>query len=100
MNTSKAIVLLRHTVLAVSLALMTWLPVVPTGAADYPASEATRTPSVEEISSVAAGSVEDTLKACMARIPKVASAGQRMVAERSCDRDEMERKPVQAVPGR
>jgi hypothetical protein len=35
----------------------------------------------------------------MARIPNDASAGQRMVAEQSCDRDEANRRPVQAVPG-
>lgn len=48
---------------------------------------------------IAAGAVEDTLQACMARIPKDASIGQRMIAEQSCGRDESERKPLQAVPG-
>ncbi|HEX5646616.1 MAG TPA: hypothetical protein VFX56_06570 [Nitrospira sp.] len=48
---------------------------------------------------IAAGAVEDTLKACMARIPKDASIGQRMVAEQSCGRDESDRKPFLAVPG-
>ena len=48
---------------------------------------------------IAAGAVEDTLKACMARIPKDASIGQRMIAERSCGRDESDRKPFLAVPG-
>ena len=47
----------------------------------------------------AVGSAEDTLRACMARIPKDASIGQLMIAEQSCWRDENERKPVQAVPG-
>lgn len=32
----------------------------------------------------ASGSVEDTLKLCLARIPKDASAGQRLLAEQSC----------------
>ena len=50
-------------------------------------------------SRIAAGAVEDTLKACMARIPKDASIGQRMIAEQSCGRDERDRKPFQAVPG-
>lgn len=44
----------------------------------------------------AAGSVEDSLQACLARIPKDATAGQRMVAEQSCQRDEGDRKPFQA----
>jgi len=42
---------------------------------------------------IAAGAVEDTLKACMARIPKDASIGQRMIAEQSCGRDDRDRKP-------
>lgn len=48
---------------------------------------------------LAVGSAEDTLRACMARIPKDAGIGQLMIAEQSCWRDENERKPVQAVPG-
>jgi hypothetical protein len=48
---------------------------------------------------IAAGAVEDTLKACMARIPKDATIGQRMTAEQSCGRDERDRNPFLAVPG-
>jgi len=48
---------------------------------------------------IAVGAVEDTLKACMARIPKDASIGQRMIAEQSCGRDESDRKPFTVVPG-
>ena len=48
---------------------------------------------------MAAGAAEDTLRACMARIPKDATIGQMMIAEQSCWRDENERKPAQAVPG-
>jgi hypothetical protein len=48
---------------------------------------------------LAVGSPEDTLRACMARIPTDASIGQLMIAEQSCWRDENERKPAQAVPG-
>jgi hypothetical protein len=48
---------------------------------------------------IAAGAVEDTLKACIARIPKNASIGQRMIAEQSCGRDESDRKPFLAAPG-
>lgn len=50
-------------------------------------------------SRMAAGAVEDSLPACMARIPKDASIGQRMIAEQSCGRDESERKPFEAIPG-
>jgi hypothetical protein len=41
---------------------------------------------------VASGTPGDTLEACMARIPKDASAGQKMVAEGSCRRDEADRR--------
>ena len=47
----------------------------------------------------AAGSVEDSLVACMARIPSEASIGQRMIAEQTCRRDESERNPFEAVSG-
>ncbi len=49
---------------------------------------------------LAAGAVEDSLPACLARIPKDATAGQRMIAEQSCRRDEGDRKPFQATLGR
>jgi hypothetical protein len=48
---------------------------------------------------IAAGAAEDTLRACMARIPKDASIGQVMIAEQSCWRDENDRNPIQSVPG-
>ena len=48
---------------------------------------------------IAAGSAEDTLRACMARIPKDASIGQLMIAEQGCWRDENDRNPIQSVPG-
>jgi hypothetical protein len=35
----------------------------------------------------------------MARIPKDASIGQRMIAEQGCMRDESARQPFEAVPG-
>lgn len=41
---------------------------------------------------VASGTQGDTLEACMARIPKDASAGQRMLAEESCKRDQANRR--------
>nr|MBI3614537.1 hypothetical protein [Nitrospirota bacterium] len=52
------------------------------------------------IGAMAAGAVGDTLQACLARIPENASAGQRMIAEQSCGRDQGDRKSIQAVPGR
>jgi hypothetical protein len=47
---------------------------------------------------VAAGTVEDSLKACLARVPEDASAGLRMMAEQ--DREQEEGTPglIQAAP--
>ena len=45
-----------------------------------------------DASGVAAGSVEDTLQACLSRIPSDATEGQRMIAEKSCERDQATRK--------
>ena len=47
----------------------------------------------------AAGAAEDTFHACMSRIPKDASIGQRMIAEQGCMRDESDRQPFEPVPG-
>jgi len=44
--------------------------------------------TAKNIDRVASGAVEDTLNACLARIPKDASAGQKMLAEESCSRDQ------------
>jgi hypothetical protein len=41
---------------------------------------------------VSSGTQGDSLEACMARIPKDASAGQRMLAEASCERDQTTRR--------
>ncbi|HKY70648.1 MAG TPA: hypothetical protein VJL88_01910 [Nitrospira sp.] len=49
---------------------------------------------------VAAGSLEDSLQACLARIPKDATAGQKMLAEQSCRRAEADRAPAQTSGGR
>lgn len=63
-----------------------------------PAMAAPGTDATNE-ADIAAGAVEDTFRACMARIPKDASIGQLMIAEQSCWRDENDRNPVQSVPG-
>lgn len=48
--------------------------------------------STRNIDRIAAGAAEDTLNACLARIPKDATMGQRMLAEESCRRDESARR--------
>jgi hypothetical protein len=74
---------------------------VPLSVQSFDGPPATTTPrsGATTLPEAAAGAVEDTLQACMARIPKDASIGQRMIAEQSCRRDETERKPYEAIPG-
>lgn len=45
----------------------------------------------EGLAQIATGSVLDTLKACLGRIPSTASAGQLMLAEQTCQKAEAER---------
>ena len=48
---------------------------------------------------VSQGTQGDTLEACKSRIPSDASAGQRMIAEGTCQRDAANRASIDAVPG-
>ncbi|HEY6084835.1 MAG TPA: hypothetical protein VIU63_05530 [Nitrospira sp.] len=80
--------------LAASLGLL-----VPTLAADQQPSTVLPGSDTTIEQGIAAGAAEDTLRACMDRIPQNASIGQLMIAEQGCWRDENDRKPVQAVPG-
>jgi hypothetical protein len=77
--------------LTLGLAQMAW-------AADRPGKGQDQSPPPGQ-SGMAAGAAEDTLKACITRIPKDATIGQRMVAVESCQRDQTDRKSLQAVPG-
>ncbi|OGW48053.1 MAG: hypothetical protein A2V62_07140 [Nitrospirae bacterium RBG_19FT_COMBO_58_9] len=69
-------------------------------AADGVAHKPTPPAAAVAQSSASAGAVEDTLQACMTRIPKDASLGQRLIAERTCARDDNDRKPFQSAPVR
>ena len=51
-----------------------------------------------EVAGMAPGAAEDTLKACLARIPELASMGQHMVAEQSCASEEETRKAIRSAP--
>lgn len=109
MNTHRII---RRTVLVAALALIAWLPALSTQAAEIspgggipdfmgaqPSSDHSAPTLAGGTGETASGAVEDTLQACLARIPTDASAGQRMIAEDSCKRDEGTRGVIQAVPG-
>lgn len=75
----------------------TLLPPSSTGAAEQ---KPTMAAAPTRNAAVASGAVEDTLTVCLARIPQVATPGQRLIAEQSCHRDESGRASMQAVPGR
>lgn len=47
---------------------------------------------------VASGAVEDSLKACLARIPEKASVGQRLLAERTCQGEDGTRQTMNDAP--
>jgi hypothetical protein len=90
--------IIKHTVLVASLALMMGIPSLSMHAAAQSLEGAVIFAPTGELGVVASGAVEDTLKACLARIPKDASAGQRLMAELSCQQDEGIRTMVQAAP--
>lgn len=53
---------------------------------------------IGEAAVMAPGAAEDTLKACMARIPELAAVGQHMLAEQSCASEEGTRKAIRSAP--
>lgn len=82
---------ITRTILIAVLALIPWI-VVPSAGAGGKAPKASAPPTQSEgRSSVASGAAEDSQQACLARIPKDATAGQRMLAEHSCKRDQASR---------
>ena len=96
--------IIKSTILVAPLVLILGISGPSAEAADQSLTAAiTSAPTItpaptEEASGVASGAVEDTLSACMARIPKDASDGQRMMAEESCNRDEGSRPVSQVAP--
>lgn len=97
MNTHPVI---TRSIVIASLALIPWIT-APFAEAAGKAPKLSAPPTQSEGRSiVASGSVEDSQQACLARIPKVATAGQRMVAEDSCKRDQESRQSLQSAPGR
>ena len=56
-------------------------------------------PPKDRLGDVSPGAAEDTLKACLARIPEQATVGQRMLAEQTCEREEAIRKTYQGIRG-
>jgi hypothetical protein len=65
--------------------------------AGEPAS-AKSVPPGQAMDGMASGAVEDTLKACLSRIPADGTAGQRMLAEQGCQGQHETRTSNQAAP--
>jgi hypothetical protein len=64
----------------------------PAPPAPAAAPSVTKVTKASGLGTVAAGSPEDTLQACLARIPADATPGQRLLAEQTCRRDQAERR--------
>ena len=91
---------ITRTIFIALLALIPWIA-APSADATGKASKASAPPTQSEGRGiVASGAVEDTRQACLARIPKDATSGQRMIAEHSCKRDQESRQSIQDAPGR
>ena len=69
------------------------------GSSTPSASSAGTTAVTTGANRVSQGTQGDSLDACLSRIPSDASAGQRMVAELTCQRDAKNRNAIDAVPG-
>jgi hypothetical protein len=91
---------MRQTMMVTVLTVAACLSAAATQAADQPANMKTLPPQTDNLGVIASGAVEDNLKTCLARIPKDSSAGQRMIAEQSCERDDEGRQTYRSVPGR
>ena len=93
---------IHGTIITIGLGLV--LAAVGVSVALVPARAADQKPPTVVVSAgataVAAGAVEDTLAICLGRIPQSATAGQRMMAEQTCRRDEAGRASARAIPGR
>jgi len=94
----KASQFIRRMGLVASLALIPWISPLSAYAVDQPTGVAAPSAAAGGLGEAASGAVEDTMKACLARIPKDATSGQRMIAEDSCKRDEGTREPIHTVP--
>ncbi|HSC55626.1 MAG TPA: hypothetical protein VLC51_00395 [Nitrospira sp.] len=63
-----------------------------------PSKEEFAVPIGGERAVMASGAAEDTLNACKARIPELASAGQHLLAEQSCVGAEQTRNEIRSAP--
>jgi len=81
--------IINRTIVVASLVLFPlFLPVMTVGAETQGEMRSSQERGLEQI---AVGSVEDTLKACLARIPADATAGQLLLAQQNCKQVEVAR---------
>lgn len=73
------------------LMLIPWMRPDLSPAADQVMGDAANSVFRNGLDQISAGSVEDTLTACLARIPKDASDGQRLLAVNSCKQEDVVR---------
>lgn len=92
--------LIHHAILAGTFVLLSGLLATSAQTADKASAFSALPAASIPGNALAAGASEDSLQACLARIPKDATTGQRLIAEQSCRRDEGDRKPFQATLGR
>ncbi len=83
--------LITRIILIASLAMIPWIVAPAADAASKKPKASTPPTQSEGRNIMASGAIEDTQQACLARIPKDATAGQRMLAEDSCKRDQQAR---------
>lgn len=83
---------IKRTILVASLAIIPLiLPGLTLGAEPVKETMSSAEAQAHGLTQISAGSVSDTLKLCLGRIPQDASAGQHMLAEQSCQQVEVDR---------
>ena len=87
-------IMMKRLVLFTLVMSIAMLATPPIHAADSPVKGAMVQVSTGALDRQASGAVEDSLKACLARIPVVASTGQRMMAEQTCAGEEGARQVI------
>ncbi|HBP89322.1 MAG TPA: hypothetical protein DD706_16670 [Nitrospiraceae bacterium] len=85
----KHALLMKRTILVASMALIPLiLPGLTSAAPQVKEPMSSAEAQAQGLTRIAVGSVQDTLKACLGRIPQDASPGQAMLAEGTCQQVE------------
>lgn len=87
----------RAVLLSFAVLVLGWLP-LSVNAEDQLVEGAMILAPVGDRGGLASGAVEDTLDACLARIPDKSTDGQRRLAEQSCEGEEAMRQSVPFAP--